>query len=402
MLFQLLTGAVPYPGDGAWARMNAHLTDPVPSVALLRPGLSSGVQSVLDRAMAKDPRDRFESCGAMASALAEALHGVSLPAAATSNLPFPWWRPADRAAVASLVAAVGLSLVSAFPPTSALSVSRYPAELTTGQFAAGQLPALLLALIAVGLQLTRSGHRYRWLLYGVAAGAGVFAAIDSLRVYTFTQANHGGAYDSALSRTNGALPRLVIALLVVIGALAGVMRAPARPRSRLGAGLPFALVLAGCAVVLSALAVLIGPAIQASRLHQFVYGVPLGSALAAAALLALAAMTRRPPVLIASVTVSAIALIAGLTAPSGSRYPMALVGDVFLLVAAGVLYAASTRTAPELPAPPPGPPPPGPRLPVPRLRPQSVTPGRAPSAAELSRRPQTRFVSPPDGTLISE
>jgi serine/threonine protein kinase len=381
VLFQLLTGAVPYPGDGAWARMNAHLASPVPSAALLRPGLPPGVQAVLDRAMAKDPRDRFESCGAMASALAEALQGASAPAAATSTLPFPrppdasetpppsptplpaapaadpWWRPADRAAVASLVAAVGLSLVSAFPPTSALSVSRYPAELHTGQFAASQLPALLLVLVAVGLQLTRSGHRYRWLLYGVAAGAGVFAAIDSLRVYSFTQANHGGAYDSALSRTNGALPRLVIALLVVIVALAGVMRAPARPRSRLGAGLPFALVLAACAVVLAALAVMIGPAIQKSRLHQFVYGVPLGSTLAAAALLALAAMTRRPPVLIAAVTVSAIALIAGLTAPSGLRYPMALVGDVFLLVAAGVLYAASTRPAPDLPgpsAPPPG------------------------------------------------
>ena len=30
VLFQLLTGAVPFPGDGAWARMNAHLTAPVP------------------------------------------------------------------------------------------------------------------------------------------------------------------------------------------------------------------------------------------------------------------------------------------------------------------------------------------------------------------------------------
>ena len=63
----------------------------------------------------------------------------------------------------------------------------------------------------------------------------MFAAIDSLRVYSFTQADHGGAYDSALSRTNGALPRLVIALIVVVVALVGVLRAPARPRSRPGA-----------------------------------------------------------------------------------------------------------------------------------------------------------------------
>ena len=30
VLFQLLTGSIPFPGDGAWARMNAHLSAPVP------------------------------------------------------------------------------------------------------------------------------------------------------------------------------------------------------------------------------------------------------------------------------------------------------------------------------------------------------------------------------------
>ncbi len=81
VLFQLLTGSIPFPGDGAWARMNAHLSAPVPRVGQLRPGLPLAVQSVLDRAMAKDPNDRFESCGALAAALAEALRGVARAAA---------------------------------------------------------------------------------------------------------------------------------------------------------------------------------------------------------------------------------------------------------------------------------------------------------------------------------
>jgi serine/threonine protein kinase len=73
VLFQLLTGSVPYSGDGAWARMNAHLTAPVPQVGRLRPGLPTGVQAVLDRALAKRPEDRFPTCGAMAGALSDAL-----------------------------------------------------------------------------------------------------------------------------------------------------------------------------------------------------------------------------------------------------------------------------------------------------------------------------------------
>src|ERR1700712_5328319 len=66
VLFQLLTGSVPYPGDGPWARMNAHLTAAVPQVGQLRPGLPTGVQAVLDRALAKRPEDRFPTCAAMA------------------------------------------------------------------------------------------------------------------------------------------------------------------------------------------------------------------------------------------------------------------------------------------------------------------------------------------------
>lgn len=384
VLFQLLTGSVPYPGEGAWARMNAHLTLPVPRVGVLRPGLPLGVQSVLDRAMAKSPQSRFDSCGAMAAALGAALRGVTAPPpvapptepmwasirepspapkeaalplprppdesgtpppqpAVVPPAPNPWWQQADPAAAGCLAAAVALSLVSAFPPTSAQSGSQYSGELATGRFAAGQLPTALLLLVAIGLQLTRFGHRFRVSLYGVAAGAGTFAAVDSMRVYSFTQANRGGAYDTALAHTNGALPRTAVALLVVLIALGGMWRAPARPKPRPGPYLLIALLLAASAVVLATVAIVIGPTIQRSRLHQFVYGVPLGSALAAAALLAVTALTRRPPLLVASVTVSFGALIACFAAPL--HYPTAIVGDFCLLAAAAVLFVGSRRPA---------------------------------------------------------
>lgn len=396
VLFQLLTGAVPFPGDGAWARMNAHLSAPVPRVGQLRPGLPLGVQSVLDRAMAKEPKDRFETCTALAAALAEALHGVNFdpqppttpppgfaspmpparlptppspdaPTAAEPAVPVPlnppnqWWRHVDRAAGASAAAALVLGLLSLFPPTSAQSESRFPGEIATGHFAAGQLPTLLLLLTAVGLHLTRDGHRYRPLLYAAAAGVGFFALTDSLRVYAFTQANPGGAYDTALSRTNGSLPRAAVAVMVVLIAMAGVLKTAPRPKPRPGPHLLAATLLAVVAVVLTVVAVVIGPAIQVSRLHQMIYGVPLASSVVAAVLLAAGAVSRRLPVLVTSVTVSACALVAGAASPDPVHYPLAMVADCCLVAAAVVLLLASRR--PTEPPPPPDPPQPLPWLP---------------------------------------
>ncbi len=430
VLFQLLTGAVPFPGDGAWARMNAHLAAPVPRIGQLRPGLPLGVQPVLDRAMAKNPQDRFPSCVAMAAALAEALRGVDLepepptrpvppspaagsPAPREAGLPAPrppdltetpppgfavplpparlpspawaepplakaataaepavpvphdppvqWWRHVDRAAGAGAAGAVLLGLLSLFPPTSAQSASRFPGEIATGRFAAGQLPTLLLLLTAIGLHLTRDGHRYRPLLYAVAAGAGCYALVDSLRVYAFTQANQGGAYDSALSRTNGSLPRAAVALVVVVVAMAGVLKTAPRPKPRPGPHLLAASLLAVVAVILSAVAVVVGPAIQVSRVHQMIYGVPLPSSIVAAALLAAGGVSRRLPVVVTSVALSACAFIAGAVAPDPLHYPLAMVADCCLVAGAVVLLLASRRPADA--EPPPGPPaPPSPQV----------------------------------------
>ena len=212
---------------------------------------------------------------------------IAAPPAHPMKPPPQWWRQVDRAAGACGVAALVLGVLSLFPPTSAQSASRFPAEIATGQFAAGQLPTLLLLLVGAGLHLTRDGHRYRPLLYAVAAGTGFFALVDSLRVYAFTQANPGGAYDSALARTNASLPRAAVALVVVLVAMGGVLQTAPRPRPRPGSQLLAAGLLAVVAVVLTVVAVAIGPAIQVSRLHELLYGVPMASSVVAALLLGL-------------------------------------------------------------------------------------------------------------------
>jgi serine/threonine-protein kinase len=51
----------------------AHMSDPAPSVASLRPGLPQAVDGVIARGMAKSPDDRYPSCGAFAAALRQSL-----------------------------------------------------------------------------------------------------------------------------------------------------------------------------------------------------------------------------------------------------------------------------------------------------------------------------------------
>jgi serine/threonine-protein kinase len=82
ILFELLAGRPPYVADTAKGVMEAHVSEPIPSLASARPDLSIArlVQPVIDRAMAKKPADRYPKALWMLSAL-EAIDGGSRAAA---------------------------------------------------------------------------------------------------------------------------------------------------------------------------------------------------------------------------------------------------------------------------------------------------------------------------------
>ena len=61
MLYELLTGEVPYSGDNFVAVAMQHLHEPVPSVLDQRRDVPVRLDLAVQRAMAKDPADRFES-----------------------------------------------------------------------------------------------------------------------------------------------------------------------------------------------------------------------------------------------------------------------------------------------------------------------------------------------------
>lgn len=75
VLFQMLTGRVPFERDGELDKLWAHVHEPAPELLSILPSLPRRLQDVLGRALAKDPADRHQSAGELAVAAQRALSG---------------------------------------------------------------------------------------------------------------------------------------------------------------------------------------------------------------------------------------------------------------------------------------------------------------------------------------
>lgn len=70
MLYEMLAGHPPFTGAQAESVVRQHLVEDPPLVTRTRPSVSEGVERVINRALAKNPADRFRTTGEMAAALA--------------------------------------------------------------------------------------------------------------------------------------------------------------------------------------------------------------------------------------------------------------------------------------------------------------------------------------------
>jgi hypothetical protein len=68
-LFEMVSGRPPFEADSALTAMMMHLNDPVPNVLELNHETPQALKAVIEKALAKDPADRYQSAGAMADAL---------------------------------------------------------------------------------------------------------------------------------------------------------------------------------------------------------------------------------------------------------------------------------------------------------------------------------------------
>jgi serine/threonine-protein kinase len=114
--FELLTGGRPFSGDTATAEAAAHVNAPVPSVSRRNRALPAELDAVFERALAKDPRERYPSCGGLVAALRAGLAPAAgqtrtrLPTPPSTPLPEP--APTRRRRPRVLALAAGALLLT--------------------------------------------------------------------------------------------------------------------------------------------------------------------------------------------------------------------------------------------------------------------------------------------------
>ncbi|MEU0544505.1 serine/threonine-protein kinase [Nocardia sp. NPDC005978] len=108
-LFELLTGTKPFPGTTVDDVVRGHLYAPAPRATDRVPALPPEIDAVLGRALAKNPGERFSSCGALAAATRAALLGSPPnPAAPRPNRRLPIALAGLAIAAAVIAAAIAV------------------------------------------------------------------------------------------------------------------------------------------------------------------------------------------------------------------------------------------------------------------------------------------------------
>lgn len=77
-LFHMVVGQPPYTGNNPVQILERHLNEPVPPVRQLRPDIPAELAEVIQKAMAKDRRDRYADTGALIQALDQCATRISL------------------------------------------------------------------------------------------------------------------------------------------------------------------------------------------------------------------------------------------------------------------------------------------------------------------------------------
>jgi serine/threonine-protein kinase len=91
VLYECLTGVVPFERDSDVATLYAHIHDPAPATRLVRPDLPDGIDAVFAKALAKSRDDRFPTCADLMKAARSVLEGgrAAVPTAPQQGQPQP-------------------------------------------------------------------------------------------------------------------------------------------------------------------------------------------------------------------------------------------------------------------------------------------------------------------------
>jgi tRNA A-37 threonylcarbamoyl transferase component Bud32 len=130
VLYEMLTGQVPFSADSQVGVAMKHVNEELPDVQQRRPDLSAAAAMTVERATAKDPDDRYQSAGELIDDLATALEVEAARAGSTTGeatsvleaVP-PAERKLSTGGHRSRLAVVGLLLVAAAVLAAVLLIS---------------------------------------------------------------------------------------------------------------------------------------------------------------------------------------------------------------------------------------------------------------------------------------
>jgi serine/threonine protein kinase len=172
VLYRLLTGQLPFKADTAISMVQMQISEPPTPIVTFRPDLPPWCTTIVDRALAKSPSDRFQSAEEFRGALVSAVTPQALGEMPTLSTPTPPrlsldmdmtvpHRTPTSMRASSAIAAVPASATSPSPMTSpvgpAVATVRPPTPLpektTTVVLGRTHLMALaaLLAIVATGI-----------------------------------------------------------------------------------------------------------------------------------------------------------------------------------------------------------------------------------------------------------
>jgi hypothetical protein len=186
VLYEMLSGQPPFKADSAMTLMMMHINDPVPDIRDLRSDVPPDLAAVVQKALAKNPNERYQSAAEMARALRAVGQGGITAAAATAAAatspaanvdatvleptPVPPSRPAEKAAPAAVAAAAGAAArtgSTTAPPVTAPPVSSSPPPAVSARAGGnrrmlimggvGLIAAVVLCLAAVFIVLNLTG-----------------------------------------------------------------------------------------------------------------------------------------------------------------------------------------------------------------------------------------------------
>jgi len=164
VLFEMLAGDVPYKADSALQQAMQHVSAPIPSIRERRPDLPPATQTVIEHALAKEPRDRYATASTTAIDLRRVAGGARPAGASAGRGRIPAWLWAVAAVAVALILFIAISggrrsagretTLAAVPTTAANVAATIAPTISPTDEPIAAVPAAATSTVAIAVPAT--------------------------------------------------------------------------------------------------------------------------------------------------------------------------------------------------------------------------------------------------------